>query len=210
MRGQLARVLQECRRLQAERRHGEALELLDRHFGSEAEHEPTYWQWKGALLLWAGRPQEAEQVLRGALVRPDWPAGEAGITFWLAEVLSWSGRFAEVADLVAPWVARGDVECTVMHVRAMLALGKPKIALTQARKIATGFPSHVGAQLVLLETLVDLGADREGSEHAEAAKSLLRRLRNMREVGVSFNPYQEDKLMKIGGRLEAPFGFGNR
>ncbi|MFM1882033.1 MAG: hypothetical protein RJA05_442 [Planctomycetota bacterium] len=200
-------LYQQCHRLQSEGRYADALDLLDRNFSSSTDRDPTYWMWKGALLLWAGRHQDAEAVLRSVLRRPQWPEGHAGIARWLAMALERTHRFEEAEQVAAPWAVRGDLDCAAVRFRAMLSMGRPAEVIKPLQGLAASARSHVGIQLVLLEAILDLGQAGKLESHAEMSGRCVQLLNNLKRVGVQFNPYEDHQFEVLVRRLEPPFGF---
>lgn len=203
-------VLESCRRLQAERRSDEAIDLLE-SAGEAGRRDPTWWMWKGALLLDLGRARESEELLTGALLQPGWPTGHAGIARWLAIARMHLHRWSEAEEVAAPWARRGDLDCMVVQWRAMLHLGKAREVLARASTFADGASrGNVGVQLVLLEALLDLGGGAEGDPMRFEVNRTRARLANMVRLGCQLDPDEAAWLDRLDRRMTMPVGFGGR
>ena len=199
-----------CEALRRERRFAEALDLLEAEGGPAARAQVNYWTWKAALLLDAGRVQEAESSLTSAAIRPEWPTGHPEIARWLGITLLRSGRNEEVVTAVASWAARGDVACEMLRMRAMLRLGKPREVLPKARRVAQSRTMEPDPHLVLLEALLDLqGVDRKAVDDEEPRR-VLEIVRNLVKLGVRLDPEQQDRLERLEHRMRGPFGFARK
>ena len=193
----LSRLYHDCRKLQSEGRHEDALKLLEASYCTRADHDPLYWVWKGAVLLSADRVKEAEDVLRAHLKRPDWPDGHPGIAYWLAAILERTDRLEAAAHVAAPWAARGDIDCAMVRFRAMFRMGKAEEVLTPLQRLAASARSHVGVQLVFLEVVNHLGSAGQFQSHREVSARCIQLLKNLKRAGVQFSPDESNKFESL-------------
>ncbi|MEQ1757837.1 MAG: tetratricopeptide repeat protein [Vicinamibacterales bacterium] len=111
---------------------------------------------KTDLLLSTNR---ADLALANAKKGVELDGGSASAQFALGRVLSARGDFSGAANAFGevlrlnPRAVRADLELT----RANLALGKPALAVTSARRVTTAEPTNIQGQQLLARALLDSG-----------------------------------------------------